>query len=250
MAEINNYYDVEKNIEIAVDDGRAIKIITYSMGESIEHNLKSVISNILKKYDKSQFMETIYTGVKELAINATKANMKHIIFEELGMDINDPVQYEEGMKLYKERLTEEWIAQYGHKAKERDVSVKITFFHDKDGLRVVIKNNIPISDFDEERIREKLAKVMQYDDLVQFYMENADETEGQGLGIGLIVMLLKGENINPHLFRIGIIDRNTTARIEIPFTDKFVSTREKKLLEKIKNESENNNEDAQIEEEI
>jgi hypothetical protein len=182
-------------------------------------------------------METLYTGIKELAINATKANMKHIIFEELGLDINNPEEYEKGMGLYKERLTEEWVASYGHKCKELDISVKITFFHDINGLRVVIKNNIPISDFDEKRIREKLGKVMQYDDLIQFYMENADETEGQGLGIGLIVMLLKGEQIDPHLFRIGIVDKNTTARIEIPFNNKFVSARERKLLEKAAEEA-------------
>ncbi len=223
--------EVPDSIKQAVSEGRAIKIIAYYMGEKIESNLKKILDEILSKYNKKEFMETLYTAIKELAINATKANMKQMIFDENEWDINNEDDYEKGMKLFKERLTEKWVAAYAHKCKAADVSVKITFFHDANGLRVVIKNNIPIADADETRIRQKLGKVMQYEDLVQFYMENADETEGQGLGIGLIVMMLKGENLDPHLFRIGIIDKNTTARIEIPFSDKFVSTRERKLME-------------------
>ncbi len=223
--------ELSDSITSAVNEGRAIKIIAYYMGEKIENHIKAVLDAILSKYQKPEFMETLYTAIKELAINATKANMKQMIFEENNLDINDEEQFQKGMKIFKDRLTEKWVAAYAHKCKEADVSVKITFFHDPNGLRVVIKNNIPIADADELRIRSKLGKVMQYEDLVQFYMDNADETEGQGLGIGLIVMLLKGENLDPHLFRIGIIDKNTTARIEIPFSEKFVSTRERKLME-------------------
>ena len=222
---------LKNSILQAVDEGRAIKFIAYFMGESMEQKLKTVIESILTKYDKMTYMETLYTGIKELAINATKANMKQLIFDEMGLDLNNAETYEDGMKVYKERLTEKWVASYAHKCKAAGISVKITFFHDADGLRVVIKNNIPIADMDESRIREKLGKVMQYEDLIQFYMENADTTEGQGLGIGLIVMLLKGENLDPNLFRIGIVDKHTIARIEIPFTEKFISTRDKKFKE-------------------
>ena len=32
---------------------------------------------------------------------------------------------------------------------------------------------------------------MQYEDLVAFYMDNADNTEGEGIGLVMIILMLK-----------------------------------------------------------
>jgi hypothetical protein len=68
---------------------------------------------------------------------------------------------------------------------------------------------------------------MMFDNLVSFYLEHGDDTEGEGIGFALSVLLLKGENINPALFRVGSFDGRTIARIEVPFTEKFRSVRGK-----------------------
>ena len=52
-------------------------------------------------------------------------------------------------------------------------------------------------------------------------MDNADNTEGAGLGLALIIIMMKGEGIDPNLFRIAITDEYTSARLEIPFTNEF-----------------------------
>jgi len=52
------------------------------------------------------------------------------------------------------------------------------------------------------------------------------EAEGAGLGLALIIILLKGEGVDPKYFRIIIEKDKTVARLEIPFTDKFVSKRD------------------------
>lgn len=56
-------------------------------------------------------------------------------------------------------------------------------------------------------------------------MDNSDSTEGEGLGLVLSLILLKAENLDPSLFRIGTKNGLTFARIEIPFSNKFVSKR-------------------------
>lgn len=58
-----------------------------------------------------------------------------------------------------------------------------------------------------------------------------DNTEGAGLGIALIMILLKSENIDPQLFRIMTREHETVSRVEIPFSANYISIRSKELKE-------------------
>ncbi|MFN3660708.1 MAG: histidine kinase, partial [Brevinematales bacterium] len=75
--------------------------------------------------------------------------------------------------------------------------------------------------------RMKLKLAMEYTDLAQYYAEQMDTTEGAGLGIALVVLLLRGMNLDPSLFRIGSKHGVTIARIEVPLVDGYVSSRQR-----------------------
>jgi len=62
-------------------------------------------------------------------------------------------------------------------------------------------------------------------------MDNMDNTEGAGLGIALIMILLKNEGIDPNLFRIITHPDRTIARVEIPFSENYVSIRSGEVAE-------------------
>ena len=227
-----SYFEIEKNIEIAVNDGRQITVITYSVNNDIEQQLDTIIATILERHGDPELKGPIYTCIKELAINGTKANQKRVFFEEIGLDMLDPSAYAEGMRLYKQSLSERKALEYGVRARDKGLFVKISFDYDEAGMRIRVMNNTPINPAEERRLRDKLARVMQYESIVEFYMEQGDETEGAGMGIALIIILLKGAGINPHYFRLGLSNDITTALIEIPFNEGFVSIREQYLADK------------------
>lgn len=223
-----SFEEVVNKIDDLVESGHKISIITYSLPDDAEKKIDIIIEKILEKYGKQNLKSALYTAIKELAVNGTKANMKAILFEERGYDINSSDDWSQGTKEYKDSFSEKWALEYGKKSAKKGRYVKLTFTHSEDGFCVEVVNNTPISQQDEKRLRQKLAKTMLYEDIVQFYMEQSDETEGAGMGIALIIMLLKGEGIDPNYFRIGIVDRITTARIEVPFTSNYIFVRDRK----------------------
>lgn len=223
-------FDNIKHRKVIIDGiatGQKIILITYSLTEQMERQIDFVIAVLLKKYSKPELQSTLYSLTKELIVNATKANAKKTFFDDLKLDITNESDYEVGMQKLKENLSEEWIREYGLKAKQQDLNVRIVFSHNTDGLRIEIVNNLGIIPADEKRIREKLAEGMNYEDLMSFYMNNADQTEGEGIGLVMNLLLLKGEQINPSLFRIATYKNETVARLEIPLSDNFVSVRGK-----------------------
>ena len=216
--------DRESLIE-GVESDRRVVFMAYTLSTVMERQLDFVIAILLKKYKRPELQSTIYSCLKEIVINATKANAKHVFFAEHNLRLDDPDQYRKGMTMIKEQLSEKWIEKYGALAKEKNLRVTIEFDHAPDGLRIRVLNDTELIPTDEKRIREKLAEGMNYEDLLSFYMQMGDQDEGEGLGLVMNLLLLKGENINPALFRVGFIDGKTMARIEIPFSDDFVSVR-------------------------
>lgn len=228
-----SYEEVARKIDEIINTNSKISVITHSLPNDTERKIDIILEKILEKYGKQNLKSALYTATKELTVNGTKANMKAVFFEENGWDINNPDDYTKGTKKYKQHFSEKWAEEYGRKSSKMGRYVKLTFSHTEDGLCIEVINNSPISDIDEKRLREKLSKTMTYEDIVQFYMEQSSEAdEGAGMGIALIIMLLKGEGIDPYYFRIFVINRVTKARIEIPFTSNYVFIRNRRQPDK------------------
>jgi len=224
------YFDIEKNLLIAIDDGKSVELISSRIDENIEKQLRLVIERILERYGKSAMYDTLFSCIVELATNGTKANMKHLFFKDLNIDIHNPEEYYRQLKVFKERMTDrQWVQEHSIKARELGFYVKIAFHHNSDGITIEVINNLPLLDEDEKRIRHKFSSAMKYDDIISFYNDHHDSTEGEGLGFALNVILMKAENIDPALFRIGNLKGQTVARIEIPLTAHFKSLRKKDL---------------------
>ncbi|TGK17481.1 histidine kinase [Leptospira fluminis] len=206
-----------------------ISVQSSRMNAKLEKYVLRILTEVLEKVGQSRYIEMLYTITKEMAINGVKANQKRIFFEDLGLDIRNPNHYNQALSQFKENFSEKMADEYGKRCLARGVFVKINVVYGEDGLVVEVINNTPVIDAEEARMREKMKKAMGYNDIAEFYMDNMDNTEGAGLGIALIMILLKSENIDPNLFRIQTQAAETVARVEIPFNDKYISIRSKEI---------------------
>jgi len=216
---------IDDNIQMERDNQSYIQIKTYRISQELEQVIHENLNIIFAKSERPGIVPLVYTILKELGINACKANQKRVFFEEKGYDILNPEDYSKGIKEYKASFSEAMGIEYGPKSKNKGYSCIIRFEYNNGGITISVTNNTPITKQEEKSIREKLAKAMGYDDLAMFYMDNADNTEGAGLGLALIIIMLKGEGIDPNYFRISISGETTTARLEIPLSAEFKSKR-------------------------
>lgn len=203
-----------------------IEIKIYKLSKDLEILLLETLNDTLEKFQKLNFVPILFTVLKELIINACKANQKRIFFEEKNYDISNKEDYIVGIKEFKKIFSESMGNKFGPLCKKKDYYCLIVFEILENGMIVEIRNNTLIAPQEEKSIREKLANAMKYDDLAGYYMDNADNTEGAGLGLALIVIMLKSENIDPNFFRISITKEYTSARLELPFDQNYKSRRD------------------------
>lgn len=217
----------EEKLADAVRENRPIKVRLYALLPDTENELSRIIESILEKHDRPDYLSAVYTATKELALNGAKANIKRILFEEENVDVEDQVAYEQAMRLFKERLTDEFTREYARKAYERNLFVDVRFDYDETHLVIQVLNNSAMSEKEDSRVREKFRLGEKYDSIAEYYMDVQDNVEGAGMGIALILMLLKAQEIDTHLFTIQSDFRTkTVARVEFPFIAEHVSARD------------------------
>ncbi len=221
-----SFFQLEQNLRLILNNSEELTLQSSKINEKVEKYIQHTLRMVLQKHDREDLLDMLYTITKELVINGVKANQKRIFFEDQGLDINVDADYEKGITLFKQEFSSTMNEDYGRKARERNIYVKIFLTFNEDGMSVEVENNTPVAEIEERRLREKIKKSMGYNDIAEFYMDNMDNTEGAGLGIALIIILLKGQNIDPNLFRIVTLAEKTVARVEIPFTENYVSKRE------------------------
>ena len=215
--------DFKNKVDEAVSTGTSINFITHVLGDSGEAKLKYIFTKVLEKYSRTELMELLYTSAKELIVNSTKAAIKRIVFEENNLEAGDEQKYELLMHQFKENLTDRKFPFYKEKMKEKGYRVSVKIAYNKDRILLRIINNFPLLPKEEKRIREKFIKAKKYDNLFEFYMDHGDNTEGAGMGITLVEIMLVQSGYDRHLFTISSnsYSSETIAKVEIPLSEDY-----------------------------
>ncbi len=125
----------------AVKSNKPITIKTYYLTESTEEHLRNIIELVLKKFGKSDSVETCYNSVRGLVVNATRANIKRVLFKEMGLDITNPTEYLIGMEKIEKQLNESNFFKFKNELTKQKLTVETTFKFSPDMFSVKVKNN-------------------------------------------------------------------------------------------------------------
>ncbi len=170
---------------------------------------------ILSYYDQIFLLEVGFTIIKEILINAVKANAKRIHFRNLNLDINNLQDYEVGMESFADEVTFKWNEQEVL-LNESEFYIN-SQFQFKDGLFVFsVENNATVQETEQERILKRIEAAKGYNDLSDAFEDMSDSSESAGLGLILTQILLKNSGIGRDRFRMEFLPNSTKVTLEIP----------------------------------
>jgi putative nucleotidyltransferase with HDIG domain len=204
-----------KIISDRIEKKQPIKLSFRYVNEKVLMVLNSIVSRILSKQDQIFLLNSTVTILREIIINALKANAKRIFFLKNELDITDGTQYVRGMNKFKKEVIGEFES-IEEDLKRSDFYVHITFQYDSKAIQILVENNSPILPVELERIHFRIDKALKYNDFSEAYAEIEDDSEGAGLGIVLTILLLKNMGIDPKNYSISVQGKNTRTTLSIP----------------------------------
>ncbi|MCU0845287.1 MAG: hypothetical protein MUC76_10215 [Spirochaetes bacterium] len=209
-----------KYITDAVKDNKDVRIVTYSVSSTNENRLKKVLALYLRRQGCEVLLGPIYTCVKELLINAVKANFKHIYFEGSAPQSPAPgvIPDDKVIRLFKLEMSREDARTLARLARSRDIKAEIVFHHEDDTLDISITNPIAMTPEELAKVRKKLDDARKCEDISDYFLMNADDPNNEGAGIGLVLisMILKSLGVDQSRLDIRSLEDRTMASLAIP----------------------------------
>ena len=205
----------EAKVKKAILSGLPLTVTTFTLPREMEDYIESIIAIFLKQTGQEALKDYMGYCVRELAVNAKKANTKRVYFIENGLNISDPEDYRKGMEEFKETTLGN-IEHFIELQKEMGLYIKLVLQIRENIINIEIYNNAAITRAELIRIHDRLARSRQYNSLEDALSHLIDDSEGAGLGLVILALMLKKIGLDDDCFDIHGKDNETIARIMIP----------------------------------
>ncbi len=216
--------------------GEPVRLSFHYHTREISKFINSILMKLLSGMDMAYLQGPVENILREMIVNAVKANSKRVYFQQKNMDISDKVDYETGMENFKSFIVDQQemiISQL----KSNGYKVELILKQEQEGIRVLVRNNNPLLPREEERIRYRIEKAREYIDFSDMYLDISDEQEGEGYGIPLTMLFLRNAGLGEDQFSIRSNGKITQSAFTIPHSIQSVAFKTK-IQDQIFNEIE------------
>ncbi|MFZ4617966.1 MAG: HDOD domain-containing protein [Rectinemataceae bacterium] len=210
-------------IKKAAHNAVPLTVTSYTLPHDMEVYMAEVLEVFLVELGQARLKDYLSYCLRELAVNAKKANTKRVYFESLDLDLANEADYEKGMESFKQDTLDN-IQVYLAKLKEKGLYVKILFHAQGNSIKIEVRNNVEINKTEYLRIHDKLARSRKFNSLEEAMASVLDSSEGAGLGIVIMVLMLKKMGLSEDCFDIWAENGETVARITVPFAEARVES--------------------------
>lgn len=179
------------------------------------NTFSGIIHRLFSELDIPFMSEAILVVLRELILNASKANSKRVYFIENNLNINDTREYQKGILEFSSMIKSDF-QQFAQAHKDSDYYIKIFFHKTESSIQIAVENNSAPTQEEAKRINERFEYFKKISDLERAFTDMKDEMEGSGLGILLSLMLLKRSGIPTENFSFKSDGEITRVIITVP----------------------------------
>jgi putative nucleotidyltransferase with HDIG domain len=194
-----------------------LTVKSYTLPHETEMYLEQILEIFLNEMGQEKLKDPLAYCLRELAVNAKKANTKRIYFQEKNLDLFNDEDYKDGMQTFKQETLDN-IDAYLQKQKEAGLYVKVVFHAKGQNLDLYVINNTQITRKEQIRIYDRIARSRAFESLEEALTTVLDDSEGAGLGIVILVLMLKKIGLDEDAFDIDAENGETIARVTIPMS--------------------------------
>ena len=221
MNELDEHLEIERNIiRNSIKLQLPIEITSYTLPRNMEAYIQRVLEIFLEECYQDHLKEYLKFCLGELLTNSKKANTKRVYFKDEGLDIHNPKDYEKGMETFKEEAFDN-INYYLDLQRKAGLYVKLVLQLKADKVIIEIRNNSLITSEERERIQQKFDNAQQFKSMDEVVNKVLDTTEGAGLGIIIIILMLQRVGLSKNNYQIFTTDEETVTRIILPGNEKI-----------------------------
>jgi len=154
---------LEKTSQLSsqVLNGEPVKLTFHYNNREINRFLNSLFTKILSHSDMLYLQGTVENILREMIVNAVKANTKRIHFIKNNLNIEDPLHYQEGMASFKTYLISS-MDELPEELKQKGYKVELVLKKDNNGLKIIVRNNSALLPLEQERIQLRVDKAREY----------------------------------------------------------------------------------------
>ncbi|MBN2049355.1 MAG: HDOD domain-containing protein, partial [Spirochaetales bacterium] len=204
-------------VKKAAHNAVPLVIKTFTLPHDTEEYLEEILRIYLEEFGQGEIKDRIAYCMKELAVNAKKANTKRVYFQEKGLDLNNPEDYNNGMSNFKQETLDN-IQYWLEKQKDAGLYIKVVFHTKGKTFTLSIRNNVEISRKEQMRVYDRIARSRAFESMEEALSSVLDDSEGAGLGIVILVLMLKKMGLDEDSFDIDVEEGETVAKLTIPFS--------------------------------
>ena len=206
-------------IKMAIRAGIPLSITTYTLPREMAEYMEQVLSAFLSELGQEHMGSYLRYCLNELVTNAKKANTKRIYFKEKNLDLFNDSDYELGMKTFKEETLNN-IRHYLAMQKLTGLYVKLILQTRNNRIKIEVRNNSVLTFREYKRMHDKLSRAQQYTSVDQAMTQIVDLSEGAGLGIIIMILMLEKIGLTEENFQILCENGETITRIILPINEK------------------------------
>jgi hypothetical protein len=203
-----------ESVREAIENSRTltVKTVTYLAPERV--HIDGILGAFLDAAGMRPLKNKLSYCIHELAGNAKKANTKRLYFQERNLDIRKEADYAAGMAGFKSAMLDR-VDFYHDQLRAKNLYVKFQFRKVRNGVRICVRNNTELTPEELRRVREKQAIAERYTCLADAYSTTEDGAEGAGLGIVMMLFMLKNLGIGTDAFDVRAIGGETVATLSL-----------------------------------